>query len=55
MEKYIVFQYDNYYPRGGMMDITGSYHTIEEAKETFGLDRGCVVDRDTWQVVFIFD
>lgn len=29
-KKYIVFQYDDHYPGGGLGDITGSFDTLPE-------------------------
>lgn len=31
-KKFHLFQYDNYYPSGGMSDYKGSYATLEEAR-----------------------
>ena len=56
-KKYILFQYDKFYPRGGLMDIIGSFDTIEEAKEFAKKDRTdytVILDRDTWQIAWSF-
>ena len=54
-KKYIVFQYDDYYPGGGLTDIKGDCDTIEEAKalsgSSFQYDNTEIVDRDTWEIV----
>ena len=53
-KKYILFQCDAYYPMGGLGDITGSFDSIEEARDymnenpSFSND---IVDRDTWEIV----
>lgn len=31
LKDYLVFEYDAYYPRGGMSDLHGSYDTLLEA------------------------
>jgi hypothetical protein len=54
-KKYILFQYDQYYPSGGLGDIRGSFDTLEEAKEyavKHRHDYNDVVDRDTWEEVW---
>lgn len=55
MNKYILFQYDQYYPAGGLEDIHESYDTLDEAikqaKEEPS-DFNEVVDRDTWEMVW---
>ena len=58
MKKYIVFQFDTYYPGGGLSDIKGSFDTLEEAitfiKKDYQ-DYSYVVDRDTWEKIFVDD
>ena len=63
-KKYIVFIIEQYYPSGGLSDISGSYDTIEEAREhilramdiveleedLFESSLCQIVDRDTWKV-----
>ena len=56
MKKYVLFQYNQYYPSGGPYDIQGSYDTIEEAEKvvnlaTYRSDTNLIVDRDTWEIV----
>lgn len=49
-KKYILFQYDQYYPCGGLEDIQGSYDTLDEATKLakeIESDFNEVVDRDT--------
>jgi hypothetical protein len=31
-KRYIVFQYEDYYPSGGWGDLQGSFDTLEEAR-----------------------
>lgn len=54
-KKYILFQYHQYYPGGGLGDITDSFDTLEEARtkavEKY-YDYNEIVDRDTWEVVW---
>lgn len=55
MKKYILFQYYQYYPLGGLCDITDSYDDLELIKEMVQedpADYNEVVDRDTWDVVW---
>jgi hypothetical protein len=33
VKRFVVFAYGNYYPAGGWSDYTGSYDTVEEARE----------------------
>jgi hypothetical protein len=57
MKKYVLFQYDAYYPSGGLNDITGSFDTVEEAKQKAKEDKTdhtIIVDRDTWEIVWSF-
>lgn len=57
-KRYIVFQYCNVYPAGGMGDISSSFDTIEEAYEytiNNEYDNNEVIDRDTWEVVELHD
>tara|TARA_R110000744_G_scaffold295374_2_gene405429 strand:+ start:182 stop:361 length:180 start_codon:yes stop_codon:yes gene_type:complete len=54
-KKYIIFEFCNYYPTGGLDDISNSVDTVEEYEE-LGIkncnDYFIVVNRDTWEVVF---
>jgi len=56
-KKYILFQFDDYYPAGGVGDIAESFDTIDEAREYLKRDGVLfydyeeLVDRDTWEVV----
>lgn len=55
MKKFILFQYYDYYPGGGLSDITDSFDSLEEAKgfaEKKPQDTNEVVDRDTWEIVW---
>lgn len=55
MNQYILFCFMDYYPRGGLGDIQGSYDTLTEARENAMKkywDTREVVNRDTWQVVW---
>jgi hypothetical protein len=60
MEKFILFQFNEHYPAGGLSDITGSFPTLELAKEKAlkresvadFYDYSYVVDRDTWEIVW---
>ena len=33
MKRFLLFQYDTFYPAGGFNDFVGSYDTVEQAKE----------------------
>ena len=53
-KKYIIFQYDDCYPTGGLGDITGSFDTIKDAVDYANAhreDNTEIVDRDTWEEV----
>ena len=57
--KYILFQYDQDYPTGGLNDIHNSFDTLNEAIEQVKKDADYlpsdfneVVDRDTWKIVW---
>jgi len=55
MKKYIVFQFDLYYPVGGLNDMRESFDTLEEAEKFCLEDRwdfNHIVDRDTWEIVW---
>jgi len=55
VKKFILFEFDDHYPGGGLGDITDSYDTLEEAKAVAlkaYRDTREVVDRDTWEVVW---
>lgn len=32
MKRYILFQFDSYYPEGGIKDMTGSFDSMDEIK-----------------------
>jgi len=32
MKRYLLFEYSDYYPSGGMNDYTGDFNSVEEAK-----------------------
>ena len=54
-KKYILFQFETYYPSGGLGDITDSYDTLAEAQaaaEKSPQDYNEVVDRDSWEIVW---
>ncbi len=54
MRKYIVFQYDSYYPVGGLGDVRDSFDSLEEAEKYCHANRydfNKIVDRDTWEIV----
>jgi len=53
MERYLLFAFSQYYPRGGFHDLVGSYATKEEALEVWGDgidDWGHIVDFNTGEV-----
>ena len=54
MERYLLFVFDQYYPRGGFNDFYGSYETEEEALERWDdmrrRDYGQIVDLETGHV-----
>lgn len=33
MKRYLLFQYPDYYPGGGWQDFTGSFDSVEEARQ----------------------
>ena len=54
-KKFIVFEYETYYPCGGVSDIKGSSDDLEEAKQFIlkePTDYNYVIDRDTWEKVY---
>lgn len=54
IKRYIVFDFDHYYPNGGLGDIVGSFDTVEEASEAYLACKGdefYVLDRDTWKII----
>lgn len=57
-KKFILFQYERYYPSGGLGDVKDSFDTLEAAK-LYALehrrDFNEVVDRDTWEIVWESD
>lgn len=55
MKKFVRFDWDQYYPGGGLGDVSGSYDTLEEAiaaNPSRYMDYAYVVDRDTWEIVW---
>lgn len=60
MKKFVRFEWGRYYPQGGMIDIAGSFDSIEEAKSAPYDPRGDnyedpniqIVDRDSWEIVW---
>jgi hypothetical protein len=60
MKKYILFEYDDCYPSGGLTDITADSDDIEILKaqattssgDNIWYDNSYIVDRDTWQRVW---
>lgn len=56
MKKYILFQYLDYYPDGGMGDFAGSFSSGSEIlnfckSQRMNYDSYEVVDRDTWEIM----
>lgn len=60
MKRYLIFQYDKYYPCGGFHDFINAHDTLEEATKEFtrivkDLDLGygfCdIVDMETLKIV----
>lgn len=60
MKKFVRFEWGRYYPQGGMHDMTGSFDTLQEAKDQeynpfgdhYDVPAIQIVDRDSWQVVW---
>lgn len=53
MERYLLFAFDQYYPRGGWDDFRGSFKTLEEAMEAWDdmtRDWGQIVDIETEEI-----
>jgi hypothetical protein len=53
-KKYVIFGFNNFYPRGGMNDLILSVDTLEEVEEFIkkdGNDFCQVVDRDTFEII----
>lgn len=57
-KKYIIFTFDNYYPNGGINDLTGDFDTIKECRErlmkkanSYSYWHYQIVDRDTWEII----
>ena len=53
--KYLVFEFDQYYPCGGWNDFVGMRFTLEEAQElvsTLRADNAQIVSLETLQVVW---
>ena len=56
-KKYVVFQFDGYYPSGGLDDIKGNFDFLDEVKDfilkdKFGWNYYVVVDKDTWNILY---
>lgn len=61
-KKYIVLKWDQYYPIGGLGDISDSFDDLAEAEahadgsdDSWKSDYSMIVDRDTWKEVRDFD
>jgi hypothetical protein len=57
-KKYKVFQYDSYYPCGGIEDCYVEFDILEDAIEYIKsnqYDYNYIIDRDTWETVFDLD
>lgn len=57
-KKYLVFAFEQYYPRGGFSDFKNSYDTIEEAQaegrkqiKKYYQDYVQIIDRDTLEQI----
>lgn len=54
-KKFILLQWDTYYPSGGLGNVKESFDTLEQAQEyvkKHRYDYSEVVDRDTWEEVW---
>lgn len=56
-KKYVVFQFDKYYPGGVLDDITGNFDSLDEVREfifkdKFKYDYYVIVDKDTWNILY---
>jgi hypothetical protein len=54
-KKFILFQFDDHEPMGGVHDIQNSFDTLDEAIAAGAVhrfDNVEVVDRDTWEIVW---
>lgn len=53
MKRFLLFAFDHYYPAGGLLDVAGSYDTLEEAigAQVGVTDERYVLDRETWKIV----
>lgn len=59
-KKYIIFQYNEFSPKGGYYDITDSFDSIEECilfikSNEYKTQFNKIVDRDSWEVIFEHD
>lgn len=57
-KKFILFQWESFYPGGGLGDITDSFDTLAEAQDAAKKSRSDfneVIDRDTWEEVWRLD
>lgn len=57
-KRYLVFQYEGYYPAGGLGDLTGSFDTIEVAElyaKRHPSEYNEIADRETLKVVRAVD
>lgn len=49
--RFLRFEYDDYYPSGGLSDLTGEFSTLEDAKsEPMRPEHGEIIDTWTGQV-----
>lgn len=46
--RYLVFQYDYYYPAGGINDLKGIFDTIEDVKEFLQKDQSGYENYDVY-------
>ena len=54
MNRYIVFAFNTYYPRGGIDDVSDSFSELKEAinhYEELDDDNKYIVDMNTWEKV----
>jgi len=51
MKRYLLFFYERFYPRGGWHDLTGQFHTLEQAKEVAKAKSCGVRHDDYYQIV----
>lgn len=54
MNRYLVFEFDTYYPCGGWDDLHSTHQTIESAKATVeskGFQNWQIVDTETREII----